>query len=193
MLLIDTTYFNGKINVPNVDNPVARGSLAQFISEYEPDFLRKLLGPSLYAAYITGIAIVAPDQKWLDLRDGTSYNYGGNTYTWKGLTQAITAGTVTYKFSPIANYIWYWWMRTNNTSTTSEGESSSKKANGNKVSPALKMATVWNVMAEWNRTFYQFLQASTDTYPEWEGHQYYLDGNGRPNCDLVTTINEFNL
>jgi hypothetical protein len=89
-MLIDRTYFEGDILIANanantIPNPV--GSLVDwFIQKYEPEFLEKALGLSLYEALKTGYSQPTPDQKWIDLVQGTIYtDCWGKQKRWRGL------------------------------------------------------------------------------------------------------------
>src|SRR3954471_2443196 len=109
MSLIDKTYFVGEINIPDTDNPAVEERLNFFIAKYEEEFLKTVLGYSLWSSYTTGIAVTpTPDVIWTNLRDGVEYLVSEKTYKYRGLYNP------TLKLSPIANYVYYWWMRSDN-------------------------------------------------------------------------------
>lgn len=89
-MLIDRTYFEGDIlianaNITNATNPVG-SQLDWFIQKYEPEFLEKALGLSLYEALKTGYSQPTPDQKWVDLVQGKIYTDAyGKQKRWRGL------------------------------------------------------------------------------------------------------------
>lgn len=54
--------------------------------EYQEHYLKKLLGEQLYNEFDTGISVGSPLQKWLDLRDGTTFTtQDDKELKWKGL------------------------------------------------------------------------------------------------------------
>lgn len=89
-MLIDRTYFEGDILIANANanttpNPV--GSVVDwFIQKYEPEFLEKALGLTLYEALKVGYSQPTPDQKWIDLVQGKIYtDCYGKQKRWRGL------------------------------------------------------------------------------------------------------------
>jgi hypothetical protein len=156
-MLIDRTYFDGDL-ILTVSEPSQRAAVDAAIATYEDEFLRKLLGPSLYDAFIAGLAsgtgtpfssqfsnqfgtgTVA--QRWQWIRDGHTYTYGGRSYTWPGLKNSK-------KQSPIANYTYWHYVKKNSRPTTQFGPSKGKVENATVVSPALELKDVWNEMVEW--------------------------------------------
>ena len=93
--LIDTSYFINDIYLPTDECP----DLTGFITKFEPEILKKVLGYDLYAVFIAALA-GTPASKWTDLRDGADYDVSGITYEWRGLIN-------TEKDSLIAYYVFY--------------------------------------------------------------------------------------
>jgi hypothetical protein len=180
MALIDTSYFVGELNIPDTDNPNVAERLTFFISKYEEQLLRNVLGNALYAAYVAGIAAATPDQKWLDLRDGKTYtDQAGKTKYWMGFRKAST------KQSLIAPYVYYWYQRDRVTITSGIGEVESNADNSSKVaSPGRKMMRAWNEMADLVCDLVHFLNTKVDDYPQWkEVSSYCVLKEFRPiNC-----------
>lgn len=164
MPLIDSSYFVGEVNIPNTGNANVSERLTFFITKYEEELLRAVLGNALYAAFRAGIAVAedAIDQKWKDLRDGKDYNDAGQiSRYWIGLRKAST------KQSLIANYTYYWWLRDKSSQTTEVGETDTNTDGAKKVSPGVKMARAWNEMVGWVGDLICFLDNNRDAYPEW--------------------------
>lgn len=167
-MLIDRSYFVGDINIPNTSNAAVGSLLDWFILKYETEFLDKVLGYELHKAFKTGLQEVSIPQKWIDLRDGVEYtNVQGKPRFWHGLLAAVS-GDVSFDNSPIANYVYYWYMRNSHTQTSAMGEKKSKTENADNHSPANKMARAWNEMAECVRELVDYMNANKTDYPEWE-------------------------
>jgi hypothetical protein len=175
MPLIDKTYFVGELNIPGTGNAAISERLDLFISKYEKDFLKKVLGTALYNTYTTGIAVTpTPNQIWIDLRDGKDYQVGDVTYSWFGFANATT------KQSPIANYVYYWWMRSDTSAKPDDAEQQAayyERRNGS-------MARAWNEMSRWvlgeNRYGYLyssgllgFLRTNSSVYGDWKDFTGY--------------------
>lgn len=162
--LIDKDYFVGEINIPDTDKTGVAERLDFFITKYEEDLLRKLLGNALYKAFKDGIAVAEDqiEQKWKDVRDGKDFtDYAERAQYWIGLKSA------TKKQSPIANYVYYWWLRDRVSQSTAVGEVQSKSESGEKVSPATKMCRAWNEMVKWAKDLFLFLDSNQDVYTDW--------------------------
>lgn len=111
----------------------------------------------------------------------------GDTYFYKSTTLAINTSTGVNKESPIANYVYYWFIRNNHSQTATMGEVKSTNENAVFHSPALKMTKAWNEMSEWIRELSDYLDSKKTDYPEWEKQDIW--------CMLRSfrPINEFSL
>jgi hypothetical protein len=69
----------------------------------------------------------------------------------------VTVG-VGEKKSPIANYVYYHWMRTHVTASMGSGEVKAKSNSSDNVSPIDKMTAAWNEMVNWNQSLYPFME-----------------------------------
>lgn len=78
------------------------------------------------------------------------------------------SGTGTLVKSPIANYVYWQWIKDQTTQTVGLGEVSSKSENAINVSPVNKMVRAWNEMSEWLGDLYYFMQTNYQIYPEWQ-------------------------
>lgn len=110
------------------------------------------------------------------------YSVSGNTLTLVGMpawnngeTIILSknpsigiAGPGTLAKSPIANYVYWHWLKDQTTQTVGLGEVASKSENAQLVSPATKMVRAWNEMSEWVEELYYFMQTSYADYPEWQ-------------------------
>jgi hypothetical protein len=191
-MALDRTYFTGELSIPMLST--AKGdktgvaalleqgnqvmgeySLEWFIARYEEEFLRKLLGDRLYEAYSEGIAAETPLQIWSDLKSRIYGERGG------------------FKFSPAANYV-YFFIQTHAVSKTAmTGEIKFKGDHSVNVSPARKMVTAWNGMCDmvyeiwaWIREHYKEISEAMQS--EFIGNHFY----GCRGHDL-RYINEFGI
>jgi len=165
--LIDISFFFGNLHIAQKSDAAVSSSLNWFIDEYEPRLLTDLLGYELYEAYKTGIAAGSPDAKWTDLRDGKAYtNRAGITVKYQGLKWSIGGS----KKSPIANYVYWYWMENQVSDSTGTGEKVTDAQASAGVSPATKMIRAWNQMADWNRELLEFLLSNETDYPEFTDH-----------------------
>lgn len=73
---------------------------SDFVQAEEIDRLRKILGRSLFDAFIAACFVLTDgvytakdnediDQRWLDLRDGAEYAYCDVVYNWQGVVKAL--------------------------------------------------------------------------------------------------------
>lgn len=69
-------------NIPNLDGS---NNFEQFVEDYEELILKRMLGIELYNEFMEALEEDYPDQKWVDLRDGTTYQIDDRTYEWVGL------------------------------------------------------------------------------------------------------------
>lgn len=88
-------------------------------------------------------------------------------YLYKSATLAINTSTGTNKSSPIANYVYYWYMRNSHTQTASTGETKGKHENADYASVATKLVRAWNDMSHWVCELSDYLDARKDVYTEW--------------------------
>lgn len=175
--VIDTSFFEIDPFIAQIGQLAVRENVQLFINRYEPRFLSVLLGNKTYLDFIEGIAEPAPAQKWLDLRDGKTYEDDkGNTFIWPGLANPDT------KVSPIANYVYYWYTRSEASWGTGSGEVVPSVENGVRNSPDGKQVQIWRDMVRINYQCLHFLQTYKADYPDWKGYgwnrgdyEYFFD------------------
>lgn len=161
MQLIDRSYFVGELLIYPKDE-----ALDHFILKYEAQFLANALGWGFYqefAAAVDASPSVTLEQRWVDLRDGLTYTGIAQYPTlWRGLVNPTT------KQSPIANYVYYWWKRDNESQSASMGEKKTAAENARDWTPAFKGARAWNEMVDqvWSLRHYLSVQGTT-VYPNW--------------------------
>ena len=162
--IITSANFIGDIMLPNVAGSGAQASqLTTFITKYEAEYLKRILGYDLYVLYVAGIT--ALDADYEAIRDGATYTGDDDlTYEWEGL-----AGVGK---SPIANYIYYKVMEYNASQTQGVGETMSAVENGTRAVPKVKMVAAWNQMVEWNYHLHRYLYENRATFPDYIGLTY---------------------
>lgn len=170
MATIDLTYFFDELLIADKDNNA--NSIKRFINQLEPWLLTELMGYALYKAYAAGISAGSPDAKWLAIRDGKEYTVSGVLVKWQGLIfKDGPSGDEQSKKSLIANYVYWHWIRNNNTVTTAAGEMQAKAGPiaANTTSKG-KTIRAWNQMVDWNKSFVDFLYFNVADYPEFKNH-----------------------
>jgi hypothetical protein len=186
MPLIDKTYFVGEINIPDTSNPAVLERLNFFIAKYEEEFLKTVLGYSLWKEYTDGIVVTpTPLAKWTELRDGKEYTIGDKSYKYPGFRDA------TLKQSPIANYVYYWWRRDDQNAKSDDSE----KQVAYYEQRGRAMARAWNEMSRWVTDIIFFLNNNVDTYLSWENVNWITVywGLNYSLWNLATPINTMNL
>lgn len=138
MYLIDDTYFQKELNVPNVNemDSDTLTSLNISIDRYVRQFLQDALGYTLFTeldSYITdGVLDSGAPQKWLDLVNGKDQ--------WKGLK--FEEGT--YKGSVLAKYVFYFWLKDAVSLLTGTGEKTITATDALAVNSIQRLTNVWN-------------------------------------------------
>ncbi len=167
--IIDYTYFRDDIYLPQTGNTEGRTLINQFIEKREPEYLKKALGYDLWKAFTTGIeGSGTPDQRWVDLLEGKEYEYASVNNKWEGFENDA-------KISPIANYVYYWYVSKKAVDNTLVGTATGAVDNNTRVNPMDTLVDAWNSMVDMNRALWEFLYANKDTYPEWTYYESSWD------------------
>lgn len=171
--IIDHTYFKGDINIPNIAPGKPGGdNLDWHIQTYESEYVTRLLGLNLADSLIAGVSGVKSGAVMtganFDLLKGAAFiDSNGNRNKWCGLI-GDTIGE-DYKFSPIANYVYWQRMRQRSSQTVGIGEVISRSENSVPISPADKMVRAWNKMVDWNWILHDFICSRESVYPDYIG------------------------
>lgn len=206
-MIIDSTYFVNRLNLPQTGNSAGLAEVQAFIDQYEPEYLQCVLGYDLWQAFINGIdGSGLPEQRWIDLLQGKEFTKQSRLYKWPGFAPLTEDGAIT-KLSPIANYVFYQFVDERVIDFTLVGNVKSTTENNRIADEAPRLVYTWNRMVDANRTLYNFLQANKTVYPEWKSHcgcgccGYYWDecccpGDMRMSnrcCDLFKYKNSLGL
>lgn len=147
MSIISPSNFKGERSIAQVEQQQVSQNVQWFIDKYEPIFLKKLLGDTLYKEFVDGLNEDQILPKWTDLRDGTDLK------------------------AMLIDFVYYYYQNNNLTNTGGVGESKIKSDNAIAASPYPKMINAWNEMVNMARLF----DLSTDTYPNWNRFYWRKD------------------
>lgn len=156
-MFLDRTYFEGEIYLPTnevlipnrtsvgvaaLTQSAGQNNLALFISVYEEDYLKKLLG-KIYHVFI--------DEMISDIYSERTQQLYKKIYSTKQILK--TKNGVPFKdsipYSPAAYYVYYEYMRANRSQTSMKGEVRANifEAQNLTVTPAVKLSDIWNRMS----------------------------------------------
>lgn len=166
-MLIDASYFIGELDIPNTDSLPVQENLQIFINKYEVKFLKMLLGNVLYAEYIAGSTLVPVEpatdpvtyepipQKWIDLQNQLR--------------------DVTTKVSPIANFIYFYFVRDKTIYNSGTGTQQAEGENSTKADSKIKTVRAWNEMNELCFEIHKFLKTNISVYGPLAYNLYFRD------------------
>lgn len=89
-MLIELSYFQRLIKVASLEKPAIAETVNEFIVQYEPEYLQKMLGYQLAQDFMTGLQQDVIEQKWIDLLLGATYDVSGTTQKWNGFAASYT-------------------------------------------------------------------------------------------------------
>ncbi len=152
-MALTAAYFTGELLIPSISGSTYPevenlASLNAMIAKYEPKFLKLLLGETLYATYAAAIAGNPTSGIWFDLN-------------------AQIYQTTPFYQSPVANYVYYQFWKTNRTTTLTTGEQKAKSENSDAVRIDRKMEAAWNEMCELVTTIREYLDEHSTDYEDW--------------------------
>ena len=165
MFIIDKTYFNGILNVPNIYevNSDELDNLNKNIDKYVRLLLKNFLNAELFIelnSHLTGGVLDAnAPQKWKNLINGLVYTKNNKTYVWQGLI--YSEGSI--NISLLAYFVYYYSYQ--NTINSSVGQVLVNPRNAENVNPSEHLTNVWN-------EFIRMYQGYNSPNPE----QYYYNG-----------------
>lgn len=162
MTLIDETYFTtvGGVVIGQLGQQLVRDKVLNYVAKYEPRILSTLLGVVMYNEFSAWLAAPDATQRWIDLRDGVDYtDIHGELKHWPGLGNKSE--------SAIANYVYYWYVRSDAIYLSGSGSAVSVNENSNRVSPFALQSTAWNEMVRLNYELFDYLRVNVLVYPEW--------------------------
>lgn len=135
--LITYSDFIGDISLP-IDTVSIDLLDNEYIPIYQKDILVKLLGQTLYSEFETAISD-KPTQKWIDLRDGKTYQ----DYDDDGVLQYV-------KFEGLKNivkyYVYFKYVNDLQRKITTTGQIEQSNSNSIVISARTKLVEAWNSM-----------------------------------------------
>lgn len=149
--IVAKSDFVDEISIPNDSQGFGGNadSLTRFIMKYEPRFLAMLMGSDFATLFINGLfpqvtdPVTPVEQRWTDL----------NTADLR-----IAA----------ANYVYYYWMRNDNSQTLGVGNVKTKNTNADIYTAADKCCRAWREMNVISWQVVRFLKDNAITYPEYK-------------------------
>jgi len=170
MYLIDASYFNREIAIPNVNELQGNASteLTLFIDDKVRLLLQNVLGFDLFTDLngdiTNGVLKTDAEQKWKNLVNGVTYTKNGKQFRWKGLL--YTEGT--FKSSLLADYVYYFWLENEVSNMTGVGEVVQVSKNAVSVNSTQRLIKTWN----------RFVNAVNgwETYGNRKGVMYWHGG-----------------
>lgn len=152
-------------------------SFNQFIEEQEADCLKTLLGDSFYDAFVQGLAVLpAPEQRWVDLRDGVKYigPNGQIKYTWVGMKKIMRP------------YIVAMWTKYTYDSNSGIGVVVPKAENGEMKNPSARIVERYNEFSDLVHDDYYEYNSGPWSFTNYNTLYGYLYYSGTLYDDVVT-------
>lgn len=186
-MLIDKSYFTGELFIDGLittgitarDKTAVENNLNQIIAFREPEFIERLIGEDaavafyLYLNDTENANWILGDGKWNDVRIW-SLDGKWTSDKWEILKNLL----VREKTSPIANYVYFYYLIKNQSYTTPSGERVSKSSN-EIVSYDDKAIVAWNAMVRMNIKLLKQLELESIVI--------------QPDINLLETINCFGI
>lgn len=127
MSILTPSDFKAPYLIAQVDQANVAAEVQEYIDTYESSYLNELLGPELHDIYI------ANPNDYLSITDPTMYvDAYGQTEKHKGIKSGLIP------------YVYYFYLKGNETFTTGSGEQKIDK--GNSQTGMYKMVNAWNAM-----------------------------------------------
>lgn len=143
-MLIDETFFERSIMIPNVEEPTPNNRTANVLAETieicEDEVLSYAFGVPMWKDF-KEVYKTNPDtisQVYKDILKGKTYTKDDKEYYWKGLID------YDLKKSLLADYTYYVYQTANVTQQTEFGQSSANVKVGEKASSTPKIIKAWN-------------------------------------------------
>ena len=152
--LISPSYFHTEIFIPNIleATPVEQARAAElqrFINKYEPEYLDLIMGYDMRVEFLAGLAANPIPAKWSELK-----------------TQLVNTSLL---LSPIADYVYFYYMRFHLTQTTRSGEITTQVDNGTLTGSNFKQVAAYNRASEQALTIREWIEERLTTYTTYNG------------------------
>lgn len=160
--IIDYKYFIGERLIGGIESVNVQQVVAQYITKYEAEFYKEVMGYELATLFWNGINQNTVDQKWADIVNGKEYSHGGHQTSWIGLRQTDA------KTSVVADYVYYFYLRDNYTKSARMGVVKPQSENATTFNPNARMVAAWNRVSEQVTQLRRFLR-----YYDVDGERVY--------------------
>lgn len=148
-MLVDSTFFIGKLFLPNISEPDVNNRLGEdlqtVIDTVEEKLLSAIFGREMwldFKAKFDNKESVPLSEEYQRILDGYTYEIEGKKYFWKGLVNNDL------KQSLIADLVYYEYKANTSSITTELGEASINLKAGEHVSNSYKMVQAFNSFIE---------------------------------------------
>lgn len=168
-MILDQSYFVGELLIVGIagTGPAQlsmKDELDWFIAIYEKKYLKLLLGDDFYTAFVA------------DIEDETGL--------YSDLKDMIYEELL---LSPVACYVYYWYMRNSVTQTAALNQIRTQSENAASYNNFDKMAKAWNLMVELSQEIWDHLEDNLDSYPDFQ--TYYNEIGGAFPFEKINTWN----
>ena len=153
--LVTIANFVGDRFIPNLSKYETEFN-TNYIAPYQKDVLIKLLGFDLYLQFEAGLSVETPEQKWIDLCDGSTYQVNGINKQNAGVKDII------------AYYVYCKWVSANFEELSGHGVINTTTENAEKISPENKITSAWNNMLNYYYLTYNFIIENETDYPNFD-------------------------
>lgn len=170
MSFLNSSYFWGTLRLPMLNarseavGISSQGTIStqeillkEYIDTFEPEFLLKLLGDSLYENFMEGISKTSPEKIWVDLRDMIFRDSGIKNYP--------------NPISPCANYVYVMIRRETKSLDMLKGNGMQQVSSVTHTNDNRKMVDAWNRMLRYVYEIYDFIDENED-YSQYKGDSY---------------------
>lgn len=186
MSIISSSYFIGDNNIPNTSYDDVKSIVDNLIAVYEDKYLERMIGYELLVKVKeanSDVPPLEPEQKFKDLLNGVEFiGLDGIKKKWLGFKN-----TETFE-SPIADFVFWFYLKRNATQTTGVGEATASMQNAMNASSKQKMVDAHNRMVDKNKILHELLTVKYLDYPE-----YQYRPSGIENRSMLVKLNPYGI
>lgn len=164
MPIITKSYFDtAERNIPNTNYAEVSSRIDSLIAVREKEFLLAVFGYEFYKLMVA--ELVTPAARFASIIDGVEFTgLDGRLKKWEGLKNVTTLE------SPIADFVYYWYLRDSVNNMSGAGMMQAMMENATPVSSAKQQARAYNNMIDKACLLIEFMRANYAVYPEWQIH-----------------------
>ena len=184
-ILLTPDYFRGDCLIPelvDLSEPIgamakaidssSTTQIARAINQYQYDYLSKMFSADFAKAF-------------LESKDASDLATGLEELFLE-VHSRLYFSIESEKYSPIAYYVYYWYMRNSKTTSSAFGEVDIDFTYGKNVNNEIKLMDAWNRMSELSKPIFMWARSQRGLFKE-QGYSI------KPNPLLITKINRFGL